>query len=486
MNRNGWLAISAAVAVTLSWLATRTSPPSVPVVAVSWSDDSSRSTQDVSTPARSPLEAEPIVLDPVLVGRSRAIVEDASASNPGLPSPCVTGQVKSFDVGPGHAWIGTVDVFDRRDRIERIGIERSGRFRLENLPARPLRLRVHCTGFEPAEQEFVPGTGIEPAAVEVVVRTLPRLSMHLEIEPGLSVRGLRDPSLVELASRLRPFLSVTEPVVGEALPPDLVRIPARREAPREPEETVWHDFALNEWQDGFCGVVLGTRVLDVQPFVAGQRHVTCRAPSSLLVASTGSVRMRLVDERGVPKSGVHVWVRSDDTATADLYSDECGVCRFERISPGPVELRVIPRGQPRVDLTRVLLPGGYLNVGDVTVDDGITLCGRLGDSPEAFARASIFYFRIVDGRADGHQTFRKLTTGNEFEAVGLSRGEYGVGCSTELRNPPTVADVRAGRAPGWTLVDLRQGPVPPLLLWLPREEDQGTKGQPWNVHTQDR
>lgn len=408
----------------------------------------------------------------VTTAQARSVVEPPTA--PFLkPGPCVRGRVTSRDVERAHVWIGIVQVFasgpDGLTRLSNLAIDRTGAFELSGLPRRALRISVTSSGFESYEGEFQPGTAEEPAIVEIELRSTPRLELRLESEPGVAWRDVSDTRVAELIGRLRPFLSRTRPVVGAAVPSHDDPIRARRVASRSSDRAAWWDFELDSWSSGFCYLALGSRVLDVQSFDSERHVLTCLVPPSLLLASVGSVHVRLVDEARAPIPGAHVWLRSEDQATVDGRSDMHGDCLLEPASPGAVCVTVILPDRPRVEIVRVLSPAEHLDLRELTVESGITLSGRVEGPPELAGCWNVYARNLDPRRYDVDGYLESRAPEDAFAITALARGEYAVGFRTSP-DPPDAQEVRTGRAPKWSYVDLRHGPVDPIVL-RPSPED---------------
>ncbi len=114
-------------------------------------------------------------------------------------------------------------------------------------------------------------------------------------------------------------------------------------------------------------LLLRGAVLAQMPVAPRQEEITFSLTTNALLARTGTIRVRVVDDTGVPVAGAVVGLNSSDSAGGTDSSDASGRATVQNLMPGMMRLGA--RHGTRVAAERwiVVPPGREIDAGDVVL-----------------------------------------------------------------------------------------------------------------------
>ncbi len=343
----------------------------------------------------------------------------------------------------------------------------TGDYVLDGVPVGNWSLTCRSALLLPADAEvYMPAFGGDVRR-DFVLEPDPRVNMvvHLHVPGGKPFFQALAGDDIPLAAILRPVFVDACPAPGADLPASTSVITFKGEASDQGKEGTddWYDVTLRSARAGCCCVLLGKRVLAVQPFPSAAHDVTLDVSVEDMRRATGSLRFELVDDRtNTPISGARATVRPADgpACVVDMFGSK-GVV-FPHVLPGAATLEIEADGHAHGKQTVMIRAGEDMDLGTIRLPASVAIYGTV-ELPSDWTAThqfgpEVFAYRVEkDGSAPYLRSVTASTQG-EFVFEELDPGAYFV--AWQPRHPvPAVGPVRNGAIPGWVFVDAHIGSV---------------------------
>jgi hypothetical protein len=438
-------------------------------------------------PPSPPTESESTSLESVdpTVSRRASSAAELFAS-PALPtggSGSIAGRVLSLDPGGKQVTAGFARIAlapavpgSVRDEAEEqrlyialpvAVIDREGRFTLPRVPLGEWIVSIEPDGFERRQTSVTVANESPATPVEFhTVRALSTLlTVVLQDPTGAGLFEERSGLDLETKMALRTVFLEACPSLGSDLPakPRELKYSGRERNPRP--SGLWTTIAFPEPLSGCACVVLGTRVLDAAPFVAGQESVVLHVSVESIQRERRTLQVLVRDSAGLaPLPNAIVKFEPPFGRQRVQYSNSNGLATADDLLAGDLFVAVELAGYvtERVGVTLGASPQPLVRT--VLLSRAFSIRGRTRFAGKAPGHVVLVSYLVDPPNEAGSRRIGEfIVKSGEFSVDGLRPGAYMIGVANSPARPDP-ARVRRNEVDGWVWVDLTRGDVDGVTL----------------------
>lgn len=368
--------------------------------------------------------------------------------------------------GPPVTILGTVSS-DTGDPVERaivvfqhalgrrVGVftDAQGEYR-KSLPfADTWSVTVNAEGKLSAEEDIDPLPGEAEHRLDIVLRTIPIIAVHLQSPDGENLlRTLYEESIDH--NRIGIAVSQSPPgdriaTSGLSLPgPAAARVRDVPRSYRQPDgQTPHYLIELQQPVDLYVSARLGDVVLATEPAPIGTEHVRLVVDPAAVRGNFASLRYRFIDAETL------------EPLSLARRTEPDGAVLAPNLAPGPRRLDADIAGYEEQSRIVYLEAGALLDIGDWALHRSVKIAGTFVDSngTPAWTRFTLVALDHFHAGSSIERDSSFNVPDGRFEARGVGRGRYAIiPTSDRFAREPTLVDTTSGSVDGLR-IDLQRG-----------------------------
>jgi hypothetical protein len=351
-------------------------------------------------------------------------------------------------------------------------IDREGRFELPRVPLGDWIVTVEPEGFERRSVRVTVARTAPATEVEIHTVTAHPSVLAIDVQDEFGVHAGAEHSAIDANARfaLRVVLLDACPELGANLPEKPRELKCENRSAPGGATGPWLTVTFAQPTAGCACAVIGTRVLDVVPFAAGQAGLVLRVSAERLKRERIPLSIVVRDLEGNgPLANATVKFEPRRGRQRVQQTDAQGFARVDDLLAGELTVRVELAGYASARMDTTLEAGRREETHLIQLARAFAIRGRTHSPVAAPERFMIQAFTLHEESGQLHvltsQDF--VVRDGEFALEGLPRGRYIVGIATPDATPDPARVLR-GEFPGWVHVDLTRGDVSGVVLEVPQ------------------